>query len=154
MFHYTAPGSHTYTGTRTNYFSANGGTTNLDNFNSDPDGDLGDWAGSAGTNSFLAFSPTDEADVVSQSDLTAMNALGYSTGPVNGIVVAASGTDAVQGGAAVALLSAPPVITDSSEQRGDLRDNQDRERQRTQLPATSFTSTASRAARSTAAPSG
>ena len=49
MFHYTAPGQHTYTGLTTNYFSANGGTTNLDYFNSNPQGDLGDWAGSAGS---------------------------------------------------------------------------------------------------------
>ena len=32
LFHYTASGAHTYTGTTTNYFSANGGVTNLDNF--------------------------------------------------------------------------------------------------------------------------
>ena len=77
MFHYTAPGHHTYTGLTTNYFSANGGTTNLDYFNSNPAGDLGDWAGSAGADSYLAFTPTDEEDTVSQSDITEMNALGY-----------------------------------------------------------------------------
>jgi len=80
LFHYTSQGTHTYTGTTTNYFSADGGKTNLDNFNSDPNGDLGDWAASAGHDSFLAFSPTDEADLVSQSDITEMNALGYQIG--------------------------------------------------------------------------
>jgi hypothetical protein len=77
MFHYTAPGHHTYTGLTTNYFSANGGTTSLDYFNSNLGGDLGDWAGSAGADSYLAFTPTDEQDTVSQSDITEMNALGY-----------------------------------------------------------------------------
>src|SRR6185437_10452251 len=78
MFHYTSPGHHTYTGLTTNYFSANGGTTNLDYFNTNQGGDLGDWAASAGADSYLAFTPTDEQDTVSQSDITEMNALGYS----------------------------------------------------------------------------
>ena len=78
MFHYTAPGQHTYTGLTTNYFSANGGTTNLNNFNNNPQGDLGDWASSAGADSYLAFTPTGQEDIVSQSDISEMNALGYS----------------------------------------------------------------------------
>ena len=77
MFHYTSPGHHTYTGLTTNYFSANGGTTNLDYFNTNQGGDLGDWAASAGADSYLAFTPTGEEDTVSQSDITEMNALGY-----------------------------------------------------------------------------
>lgn len=78
MFHYTAPGAHTYTGQTKNYFSADGGTTKLDYFNANPVGDLGDWASSAGADSYLAFTPTGEEDTVSQSDITVMNALGYS----------------------------------------------------------------------------
>jgi len=77
MFHYTAPSHHTYTGLTTNYFSPNGGTTNLDYFNSNPQGDLGDWASSAGADSYLAFTPTGQEDTVSQSDIAEMNALGY-----------------------------------------------------------------------------
>ncbi len=77
MFHYTLPGHHTYTGLTTNYFSANGGTTNLDYFNTNQGGDLGDWAASAGTDSYLAFTPTGQEDTVSQSDIAEMNALGY-----------------------------------------------------------------------------
>ena len=77
MFHYTSPGHHTYTGLTTNYFSAKGGTTNLDYFNTNQGGDLGDWAASAGTDSYLAFTPTGEEDTVSQSDIAEMNALGY-----------------------------------------------------------------------------
>jgi VCBS repeat-containing protein len=115
LFHYTSQGVHTYTGTTTDYFSVNGGKTALDYFNSNPDGDLGDWASSAGDDSFLAFSPTDEADVVSQTDITEMNALGFQIAGQNGIVVAASGADAVQGGAAVAITSGAPVISDPAQ---------------------------------------
>src|SRR5262249_25577050 len=43
----TAAGVHAYTGTTTNYFSVNGGTTNLDNFNTSPNGGSRDWASSA-----------------------------------------------------------------------------------------------------------
>ena len=105
LYHYTSPGAHTYTGTTANYFSVNGGTTNLDNFNSKSSGDLGDWAASAGNDSFLAFSPTDEADLVSQADITEMNALGYASPPpkpdlteyvsVNNTTVAAGGSTTV-----------------------------------------------------------
>ncbi|MFZ3354907.1 MAG: NF038122 family metalloprotease [Xanthobacteraceae bacterium] len=130
MFHYTAPGQHTYTGQTTNYFSANGGTANLDYFNSNPDGDLGDWAGSAGTDSYLAFTPTDEEDTVSQSDITEMNALGYrisgqsgsgnSTPPVPGNTTAdmimergSDGTYEIYdiGGNAILAASAPGQIS-------------------------------------------
>jgi hypothetical protein len=92
LFHYTSPGVHTYTGTTTNYLSVDGGKTSLDYFNSNPSGDLGDWAASAGSDSFLAFSPTDETDVVSKSDVTEMNALGYQTAT---LVSTPSGTSAV-----------------------------------------------------------
>jgi hypothetical protein len=89
LFHYTAQGVHTYTGTTTNYFSVDGGHTNLDYFNSNPSGDLGDWAASAGADSYLAFSPYGQANWVSQADQTAMNALGY---PIVQTVIEASGS--------------------------------------------------------------
>jgi hypothetical protein len=79
--HYTSPGVHTFTGSSPNYFSVNNGVTNLDNFNSNPGGDLGDWASSAGSDSFLAFSPSGEEDVVSQADIAEMNALGFAVTP-------------------------------------------------------------------------
>jgi 20S proteasome alpha/beta subunit len=81
MYHYTAPGVHTYTGLTTNYFSVDGGATNLDNFNTNPAGDLGDWASSAGADSYLAFSPMDQGNIVSQADIMALNAIGYSVAP-------------------------------------------------------------------------
>jgi hypothetical protein len=110
LYHYTSPGVHTFTGTSPNYFSINNGTSNLDNFNSNPSGDLGDWAGSAGNDSFLAFSPSGEADLVSPTDVEVMNALGFATGAT--FSVTATSLPAVQGGGAIVLLSGAPTITD------------------------------------------
>ena len=112
LYHYTLPGVHTYTGTSADYFSVNGGVTNLDNFNSNPNGDLGDWAASAGNDSFLAFSNSGVENVVSQTDITEMNALGFEIAGQNGIVVAGPTSEAVQGGAAVQLASSV-TITDA-----------------------------------------
>jgi len=47
-------------------------TTNLDCFNTNPNGDLPIWASGAGDDSFRAFSPSGEADLVSQTDITEM----------------------------------------------------------------------------------
>jgi hypothetical protein len=95
LFHYTSPGVHTYTGTTPNYFSVDGGQTNLDYFNSNPAGDLGDWAASAGADSYLAFSPLGQANTVSQADITAMNALGYQTVPFGTVMEAFGSTELV-----------------------------------------------------------
>ena len=55
LFHYSAPGVRDFSGTTAGYASLNGGTTNLDSFNTNSGGDFGDWAGSAGHDSYLAF---------------------------------------------------------------------------------------------------
>src|SRR5262249_24276278 len=47
LFHFSAPGARTFSGTTTGYFSADNGVTNSNNFNTDPRGDFGDWAQSA-----------------------------------------------------------------------------------------------------------
>ena len=45
LFHYSAPGVRTFSGTTPGYFSVNNGQTNLNSFNTNPGGDFGDWAG-------------------------------------------------------------------------------------------------------------
>jgi 20S proteasome alpha/beta subunit len=80
LFHYSSPGAHDFSGTTPGYFSLNGGATNLDNFNTNPNGDAGDWAGSAGHDSFLAFSSPGVVNAVTQTDLRVMNVLGYTAG--------------------------------------------------------------------------
>jgi len=84
LYHYTSTGVHTYTGATSNYFSVDGGATSLKNFNTNSGGDLGDWANSAGNDSFLAFSSSGTVNSVSQADVTEMNALGYSVGSSGG----------------------------------------------------------------------
>jgi VCBS repeat protein len=78
LFHY-ASSTHKplFSGTTAGYFSPDGGATNLDSFNTNRNGDFGDWAGSAGNDSFLAFSPAGVANPVTSADLREMNVLGY-----------------------------------------------------------------------------
>lgn len=81
LFRYSAPGVRDLTaGGRHSeaYFSIDGGNTNLDNFNTDPDGDFGDWADSAGNDSFLAFSNSGVENAFTTTDLTVMQAIGWN----------------------------------------------------------------------------
>jgi Ca2+-binding RTX toxin-like protein len=77
LFHYSAPGVHTYSGTQTGYFSADGGTTNLANFNTNPSGDFGDWA-STRLDAFNAFGTPGVVEPVTSADITAMDVLGWN----------------------------------------------------------------------------
>jgi hypothetical protein len=54
LFHYSSAGHRTFSGSTAGYFSIDGGQTNLDNFNTNSNGDFGDWAASAGNDAFLA----------------------------------------------------------------------------------------------------
>ena len=53
LFHYSAPGVRDFSGTTPGYASPDGGSTNLGNFNTNQNGDFGDWAASVGNNSYL-----------------------------------------------------------------------------------------------------
>ena len=66
-----------FSGTTPGYFSPNGGFTNLGNFNTDPYGDFGDWAGSVGNDAYLAYTNPGALNPVTSSDLTVMNLLGW-----------------------------------------------------------------------------
>jgi hypothetical protein len=77
LFHYSGNGQRDFMGTQAGYFSVNGGATNLDNFNTDPNGDFGDWASSAGNDAFLAFSNSGVGNAVSAADIEELNVLGY-----------------------------------------------------------------------------
>ena len=80
LFHYSANGVHDFSGTTPGYFSINGGATNLDNFNTNPNGDYGDWASSAGADSFSAFATPGAVDTISQTDLRELDVLGWNLG--------------------------------------------------------------------------
>ena len=77
LFHYSKAGVRDFSGTTTGYFSADGGVTNLGNFNTNPNGDFGDWAGSVGHNAYLAAAGTGVVLPVTANDLTEMNILGW-----------------------------------------------------------------------------
>jgi hypothetical protein len=81
LFHYSAPGVRDFSGTTPGYASPDGGSTNLGNFNTNQNGDFGDWASSAGNNSYLAFSYPGVLNSVTASDLTVMNLLGWDSAP-------------------------------------------------------------------------
>jgi FG-GAP-like repeat len=82
LFHFaTSNHQRTFSGTTPGYFSPDGGVTNLNNFNTNPNGDFGDWAASAGHDSFLAFSSSGVANPVTTADLRLMNVLGYDEPP-------------------------------------------------------------------------
>jgi hypothetical protein len=77
LFHYSSAGHRDFVGTQPGYFSINSGVTNLDNFNTSPSGDFGDWATSAGRDAFRAFSAPGVINAVSATDLRELDILGW-----------------------------------------------------------------------------
>ena len=115
LFRYSAPGVHRLVGGQSAYFSIDGGQTNLDNFNTNANGDFGDWAASAGNDAFLAFSNSGVTNALTASDITLLDAIGWNTTnspppPPTTIVssVATSGSGIVNGSGD---LNAGKVIT-------------------------------------------
>jgi hypothetical protein len=78
LFRYSAPGARQLSAGQTAYLSPDGGTTNLDNFNTSSGGDAGDWASSAGNDAYLAFTGSGTENFVSQSDLRTMDTIGWN----------------------------------------------------------------------------
>jgi len=96
LFHFSAAGARVFTGTAAGYFSVDNGATNLDSFNTIVGGDFGDWAASAGNDSFLAFSSSGVINAVSGADMSAIDVLGWTVAPrpdltVTGLAVGAGG---------------------------------------------------------------
>ena len=77
LFKFSAANTAEFVGTNAGYFSVDGGTTKLVDFNTSVNGDFGDWAGTAGNNSFLAFSPSGVFNLMSLADLSAMDVIGW-----------------------------------------------------------------------------
>ena len=77
LFRYSSPGNLQETAGQQAYFSVNNGTVNLDNFNTNPAGDPGDWASSAGNDAFDAFDSPGVENTFSSADVQVMDALGY-----------------------------------------------------------------------------
>jgi 20S proteasome alpha/beta subunit len=95
LFRYSAPSVRDLTVTPPSpynvaYFSINNGSTNFDNWNTNPNGDLGDWATSAGADALLAFSPSGQINQFGTTDLTLMNVLGWDVN-VSRVVIQTDG---------------------------------------------------------------
>jgi hypothetical protein len=83
LFRYAAPDTRQLTTGAPSYFSVDSGVTDLNNWNNyqtGDDGDLGDWAPSAGDDSFDDVSYPGVINAVTPTDLTLMNAIGWETG--------------------------------------------------------------------------
>ena len=78
LFHFSASGVRIFAGGVAGYFSADNGVTNIDNFNTLAGGDFGDWAASAGQDSFLAFSSSGVINAVTAADMKMMDVLGWN----------------------------------------------------------------------------
>ena len=116
---YSAPGVRGVTAGgsgSTAYFSVDNGVTNLGTWNNNPsNGDLGDWYPSgpaaAGNDAFNDYTNPGAINLVSANDITLMQALGWTTQttqPSGSVGVTANATAAVQGGAAITLLTGAP----------------------------------------------
>ncbi len=84
LFRYSAANTRQFTTGAASYFSINNGVTDLNNWNNfqtGNDGDLGDWAPSAGNDAFDDNGNPGVINVISAADLTLMNALGWVTTP-------------------------------------------------------------------------
>jgi hypothetical protein len=77
LFHYSSSGVRDLVGTIPGYFSIDSGATNLNNFNTDPTGDFGDWANTAGNDSWRAFAGAGVLNPVTETDLRFLDIIGF-----------------------------------------------------------------------------
>jgi hypothetical protein len=81
LFRYAAAGVRQFSTGAGSYFSIDGGNSNLDNWNNfqtGNNGDLGDWAPSAGNDAFLDNTNPGVINAFTATDITLMNALGWT----------------------------------------------------------------------------
>jgi Ca2+-binding RTX toxin-like protein len=79
LFRFTGPDHRSFSSNDFAYFSTDNGHTNLDNFNSDPGGDFGDWADSPDADAFAAVQDSGVASAVTPVDLSVMDVIGWDT---------------------------------------------------------------------------
>lgn len=113
LLHYSAPGVRDFSASTAGYFSVNGGTTNLGDFNTVSGGDAGDWASSVTNDALDAFASSGVVEAVRPADLTAMDAIGWNpagtpTGvaisPLTASLTADQGTNGLNASAALASI--------------------------------------------------
>src|SRR5262249_23236517 len=77
LFHYFASGIRDFSGTIPGYFSIDGCAITLNNCNTVPHGEYGDWASSAATDSWRAFSDSGVFNAVTVTDLRFLDVIGF-----------------------------------------------------------------------------
>jgi hypothetical protein len=80
LFRYTGAGTRDFVSSHAAYLSPDGGTTHLVDVNTNPAGDFGDWAPSAGNDAFLAFSNSGVMNQVTNADVRVMDLIGWNLG--------------------------------------------------------------------------
>jgi len=78
MFHFSAPGVRTFSGTTAGYFSVDNGTTRLAAFNTVSGADAGDWSSVVTNDAADAFATPGVVLNVSDIDLTVVDAVGWN----------------------------------------------------------------------------
>src|SRR3984885_9440869 len=115
FYRFTSAGSRLFTDNipaSSAYFSLNGGTTKIADFgvSSDPSDFLNSGV-QGGNDPFNEFYSGSTLQTLTPIDKEMLDALGFNTMPL-GLAVVSNATDAVQGGAALSLLTSAPNIND------------------------------------------
>jgi hypothetical protein len=112
LFHFSASHTRTFSGTTPGYFSVNNGVTNLENFNTNPAGDYGDWSSAKGVDAFNAFATTGQAEPVSTADLTALDVIGWNLSGTAHTTASSGAVTSVQLASGAATGAAAPTPAD------------------------------------------
>jgi hypothetical protein len=113
LFHFSGAHVRDFSGTKAGYFSVDGGVTNLQNFNTNPAGDYGDWSSAKGADAFNAFATPGTALPISSADVTALDAIGWNVGST------ATGTTTSGGGVTSVQLTADHTAAHTATSPGD-----------------------------------
>ncbi|MBV9567290.1 MAG: VCBS repeat-containing protein [Hyphomicrobiales bacterium] len=84
LYRFSGANTRQFTTGATSYFSINNGVSDLDNWNNfqtGNSGDLGDWAPTAGNDSFDDMENQGAFDTLTSTDITLMGALGWTSAP-------------------------------------------------------------------------
>lgn len=119
LYRYSAPGAWATAGSGSTYFSLDGGKTNLGTFSLT--GDPADWGPAMASDVQAAFLGTGIAFTYSETDIAALNAMGYAIGTTSsegGTSTAGDVIDPMAGSSAAHMAFEPPA-EDTSPSSGD-----------------------------------
>lgn len=114
LYRYSAPGVWATAGAGSTYFSLDGGQTNLGTFSMT--GDVADWGPAMATDAQAAFLGTGIAFDYSETDIAALNALGYAIGTTPTEVASTTAGDVIDpmAGASGARMAFEPPADDTA----------------------------------------